>query len=173
MFTLSSSNLSNRVMFSAKQPRHFCQVAQDRGASCFSFLFALFMLIWLRYTKVQHNNHKTIFKIIFFAKYLYSLLLAFYNKARNSVFLFLFQLLWNASCVALSNWSVVNGPITISTPQKYDTYDTCFYNLFTRAQERRKIYIIYIKKRKQKVSKTGVTGVMCHRNGIYRMWVCD
>ena len=47
--------------------------------------------------------------------------LAFYNKARNSVFLFLFQLLWNASCVALSNWSVVNGPITISTPQKYDT----------------------------------------------------
>ena len=55
----------------------------------------------------------------------------------------------------------------------HDTYDTCFYNLFTRAQERRKIYIIYIKKRKQKVSKTGVTGVMCHRNGIYRMWVCD
>ena len=46
----------------------FCQVAQDRGASCFSFLFALFMLIWLRYTKVQHNNHKTIFKIIFFCE---------------------------------------------------------------------------------------------------------
>ena len=55
----------------------------------------------------------------------------------------------------------------------HDKYNTCFYNLFTRAQERRKIYIIYIKKRKQKVSKTGVTGVMCHRNGIYRMWVCD
>ena len=37
------------------------------GVSCFSFLFAMFMLIWLQYTKVQHNNHKTIFKIIFFA----------------------------------------------------------------------------------------------------------
>ena len=114
----------------SKQSSHvFCKTAttflssrpRRRGVSCFSILFAMFMLIWLRYTKVQHNNHKTIFKIIFFAKYLYSLLLAFYNKARNSVFLFLFQLLWNASCVALSNWSVVNGPITISTPQKYDT----------------------------------------------------
>lgn len=135
----------------------FCQVAQDRGASCFSFLFALFMLIWLRYTKVQHNNHKTIFKIIFFAKYLYSLLLAFYNKARNSVFLFLFQLLWNASCVALSNWSVVNGPITISTPQKYDTYDTCFYNLFTRAGKKKNIYYIHKKKKTKSIKNR------CHR----------
>lgn len=76
-------------MFSAKQLRHFCQVAQDRGVSCFSFLFAMFMLIWLRYTKVQHNNHKTIFQNIFFAKLLYSLLLAFCNKVRNSALLFL------------------------------------------------------------------------------------
>ena len=53
------------------------------------------------------------------------------------------------------------------------THMTLVFIIFLRAQERRKIYIIYIKKRKQKVSKTGVTGVMCHRNGIYRMWVCD
>lgn len=53
----------------------------------------------------------------------------------------------------------------------HDTYDTCFYKLITRAQERRKKNIYYIyKKQNIKVSKTGVTGVMCHRNGIGRMW---
>lgn len=137
----------------------FCQVAQDRGVSCFSILFAMFMLIWLRYTKVQHNNHKTIFKIIFFAKYLYSLFLAFCNKARNSVFLFLFQLLWNAFCVSLSNWSVKTDQLLFHhclpkqvilvqvrhitrrdnrhNSMTHDTYDTCFYKCYTRAQEKR------------------------------------
>lgn len=49
----------------------------------------------------------------------------------------------------------------------HDTYDTCFYKLITRARrkEEKKIYDIY-KKQNIKVSKTGVTGVMCHRNGI-------
>ncbi len=80
VYTFFIQSKQSSHVFCKTTTTFFCQVAQDRGVSCFSVLFAMFMLIWLRYTKVQHNNHKTIFKIIFFAKYLYSLFLAFYNK---------------------------------------------------------------------------------------------
>lgn len=138
------------------------------------------MLIWLRYTKVQHNNHKTIFQNIFFAKYLYSLFLAFCNKGTNSVFLFLFQLLWNAFCVSLSNWSVKTDQLLFHhcLPKQvilvqvrhitrrdnrhksmtHDTYDTCFYKCYTRARRKRDKYILKRKYNKRKSYKN-----RCHR----------
>ena len=163
-------------MFSAKQPRHFCQVAQDAGvslvlASCLPCL-CLFGYDTQRYNIIII---KQFLKSFFLRNTCIPCSLPSTTRPETQSFCSYFNFFGMLPVLLCQI-----GPLSMDQllfrhhkSMTHDTYDTCFYNLFTRAQERRKIYIIYIKKRKQKVSKTGVTGVMCHRNGIYRMWVCD
>ena len=76
------------------------------------------------------------------------MLLAFCNKVRNSALLFLISTFFGMLPVLLCQI----GPLSMDQllfqhhkSMTHDTYDTCFYKLITRAQERRKkIYILYI-----------------------------
>ena len=141
-------------MFSAKQPRHFCQVAQDAEASLV-LASCLPCLCLFGYDTQRYN-------IIIIKPFLNSFFLRNTCIPRSlpsttrpetqsfcSYFNF-FGMLPVLLCQI--------GPLSIDQllfrdhkSMAHDTYDTCFYNLFTRAGKKKNIYYIYKKKKTKSI----------------------